>query len=252
MTNKPILKALKKKNYSQIAYDSLLEYINDYLQRADEDDDLKLPAEVSLAEMMSISRATLRQVLTELETEGRILRIHGKGTFINRNYKEVTPFLDCNELIRHQGYVPSHKVLGIEKTKAPTSVTSKLQCGEDDELWKMDTLYYADQNPCIVLRDWILPGSDREKLDLFMMETTFFEFLTDLTGKHGSYEHSDVYADESGIIKKQFGEQFFSAKAVIVHEAVLYDDDNAPICVTLGYFNPDYIHFHFYGKINAE
>ena len=78
MTNKPILKALKKKNYSQIAYDSLLEYINDYLQRADEDDDLKLPAEVSLAEMMSISRATLRQVLTELETEGRILRIHGK------------------------------------------------------------------------------------------------------------------------------------------------------------------------------
>jgi len=41
-----------------------------------------LPSEKKLAEMLRISRHTVRQALSELEREGAVERVHGKGTFV--------------------------------------------------------------------------------------------------------------------------------------------------------------------------
>ena len=43
----------------------------------------KLPVEVHLAEELSVSRDTLRAALKQLETEGLLVRIRSKGTFVN-------------------------------------------------------------------------------------------------------------------------------------------------------------------------
>jgi len=41
-----------------------------------------LPTERELASLLSTSRSTVRQALTELVTEGRLVRRHGSGTYI--------------------------------------------------------------------------------------------------------------------------------------------------------------------------
>ena len=42
----------------------------------------RLPAEPLLAQELGISRATLREALKHLESEGTVHRVHGVGTFI--------------------------------------------------------------------------------------------------------------------------------------------------------------------------
>src|SRR3712207_4980019 len=41
-----------------------------------------LPTERELASVLSTSRTTVRQALTELVTEGRLVRRHGSGTYV--------------------------------------------------------------------------------------------------------------------------------------------------------------------------
>ena len=54
----------------------------------------RLPRETELAEMLSISRTQLRDVLSELEREGYITRRHGVGTLINRHVLQVKNRMD--------------------------------------------------------------------------------------------------------------------------------------------------------------
>ena len=61
-----------KKNLSQSAKENLRTYLNQ-LQRKNVK---KLPPETELAKMLSVSRATIRQALDDLEREGLLLRIH--------------------------------------------------------------------------------------------------------------------------------------------------------------------------------
>lgn len=42
----------------------------------------RLPSELQLSETYSVSRATLREVLSSLEREGLVRRVHGVGTFV--------------------------------------------------------------------------------------------------------------------------------------------------------------------------
>ncbi len=49
-----------------------------------------LPSEHQLAELMSVSRTTVRQTLGDLEREGLVTRVQGKGTFVSERANEQT------------------------------------------------------------------------------------------------------------------------------------------------------------------
>ena len=53
-----------------------------YLASRDVDIEARLPPERQLADQLGVSRAELRKALAELETEGRLWRQVGKGTFL--------------------------------------------------------------------------------------------------------------------------------------------------------------------------
>lgn len=75
-----IMKQIKKINLKSQVRAELEEYIHSL----DLDVANKLPREEELCRILGISRVTLRSVLDDLAAEGIIIRVHGRGTFVNR------------------------------------------------------------------------------------------------------------------------------------------------------------------------
>ena len=90
----------------------------------------QLPSEPELARRMKISRATLRQAITELEEAGLIRRRHGKGTFVTDHAAALRNILNENsgtsDLIRAAGWVPSTTdVVPVVRTTSAREAASR-------------------------------------------------------------------------------------------------------------------------------
>lgn len=71
-------------------------------------DNTKLPAEDTIAQSLSVNRVTVRKALTDLEQEGIVFRIHGKGAFENLEAMQIKaniiPGNEFEQMIIDSGY----------------------------------------------------------------------------------------------------------------------------------------------------
>jgi GntR family transcriptional regulator len=92
-------------------------------------DDSPLPSERQMTADLGVSRATVRQAIQELESEGWLLRKQGKGTFSNTAKVEqrLELLAGFSENMRAQGYEPSSKLLEIGLQSATDAVAYALK-----------------------------------------------------------------------------------------------------------------------------
>ena len=104
-------------------YDKLFKMIND----GEFENEEKLHSEPALAELMGVSRMTLRQAIELLEDDGIIIKIHGKGNFLVKNPKTAKKGLD---ILQHPVYTSvdaTIESLELEfKIEAPSDYTNKV------------------------------------------------------------------------------------------------------------------------------
>ena len=81
----PSIAPIRKKTLSDSVKDSLRKLISEKAFN----EAGKLPPEEELARQLAVSRITIRKALTDLEQEGLLLRIHGRGTFVNPAARQV-------------------------------------------------------------------------------------------------------------------------------------------------------------------
>ena len=106
-----------------------------------------LPSENKLAEFFSVSRMTARKAMDELEREGHITRINGKGSYvrIQKHYSgffRVRPFKLWAEDLN---VTPSTRLLQISVIETPTEVGAVL--GFPDQVILIRRLNYFDDLP---------------------------------------------------------------------------------------------------------
>ena len=106
-----------------------------------------LPSENKLADFFSVSRMTARKAMDELEKEGHIIRVNGKGSFVKtqKHYSgffRVRPFkLWAKDL----NVEPSTKVLKIGIIETPREVAGLL--GFPEQVIEIKRLNYFDELP---------------------------------------------------------------------------------------------------------
>lgn len=106
-----------------------------------------LPSENKLANFFSVSRMTARKAMDELDKEGHITRINGKGSFVKtqKHYSgffRVRPFkLWAKDL----DAIPSTKVLKAGVIETPEDVAAIL--GFPDQVIQVIRLNYLDELP---------------------------------------------------------------------------------------------------------
>jgi GntR family transcriptional regulator len=121
-----------------------------------------LPPEVNLARDFSISRATVRRAMQEMEHEGYIHRIAGKGTFvlrarIDRGLSRMTSF---SENMHERGQKVTSKYLEISHKAPPEHISSLLQIAPDEKLLYIYRQRLADGLPIALTISYVRLPSD--------------------------------------------------------------------------------------------
>jgi GntR family transcriptional regulator len=108
-----------------------------------------LPSETELVEQYQVSRATVRQALDGLVSDGLIVRRRGQGTFVAPHNVEqgLVRIVSFTEDMQRRGLKPSTKLLSAELVSATDMLSGALEVPVGEPLARIDRLRLADGEP---------------------------------------------------------------------------------------------------------
>lgn len=109
----------------------------------------KLPSEHDMVRGFGVSRITVRQALNDLQKEGLIFKIHGKGTFAARPkaVQKLVRVEGFGEAMSGAGRETFSRVLGHRVIRAGASMSARLKIAEGAEVMEIRRQRYLDRNP---------------------------------------------------------------------------------------------------------
>lgn len=231
---------MKKVSQARYLYINVRNAILDAIQEGEIGQNDRLPGEEALAEMFSVSRATIRNALQSMENDGLITKRHGSETIINRVCLGLNMRIDeakgFSDLIAASGHTPRVVYKTLEKVVMESNVTKKLHLEKNSEGYMLTELLSGNGNPVVYLREFY-PNSTLHRIpDLNNIPTDIYK-LSDLYFKEAiSYtirEISTVRENED-LLKAM---RLKSGTGFIRMEEVHYSSENKPIA-----YNETYIH----------
>ncbi|MDE3134342.1 MAG: GntR family transcriptional regulator [Acidobacteriota bacterium] len=126
-----------------------------------------VPTERELATDMRTSRTTVRQALTELVVEGRLVRRQGSGTYVAEPKITWPLYLaSFTEQVEASGFKPSAEVLATHRVAATGELAQQLGLPARAPVYKVERLRFADAFPIAVETSWLpaerFPGLTRQ------------------------------------------------------------------------------------------
>jgi GntR family transcriptional regulator len=119
-----------RENSSVPMYRQLEALLREQIQRGELEVGGRIPSEVQLCERWGISRITTRQALAELERDGLLERVPGKGTFVRKPQGRVTRLTRLSgfgENMEALGLEPGYETLKADKERVSLEVATRLQ-----------------------------------------------------------------------------------------------------------------------------
>lgn len=172
--------------------------LEEYINSMDLEVSKKLPREEELSRLLGISRVTLRSVLDDLAAEGIIIRKHGKGTFVNPHFREISCRFDQGihfmDLIKSNGYTPRMEILYVKIENAEKEIASALKINPGSQVITWLKVFYADEHPCAISYDYVpvefFSEEALEKLKAY--KDSIFYFFHEETGRTITWEKVEI------------------------------------------------------------
>jgi GntR family transcriptional regulator len=230
-------------------------YIRKYIKTMDLEKDNKLPNEDLLADLLGVSRITIRSALNDLASEGIILRRQGKGTFVNHEAMQIkvqlNPVVEFKQMITNSGYTPSVKLLSIETKKSDKTINCMLKLPEDSDIdiAVVKKVFYANGHPCILCIDYFpndLVPAGKEFEKIYNYETSIFEFLNDIAGRTVTWDKIEIMTTcsfNNNELEDVFNCSCDNIKPFLMIKGVNFDSDDNPLIYAEEYIDTDFIRF---------
>jgi GntR family transcriptional regulator len=109
----------------------------------------RMPSESELQEMFEVSRITIRQALGDLQKEGLIFKVHGKGSFVSqpKTTQNITSLQGFAEAMSGDGHEIVNRVLSFEFVAANAEVAARLEIDEGTTVAEIHRVRLLNREP---------------------------------------------------------------------------------------------------------
>lgn len=109
----------------------------------------QMPSESEMIEAFKVSRITVRQALNDLQKEGLIFKIHGKGTFVSKAkaFQELGQLQGFAEAMSRMGHEIYNRLLGLKTVPASSAVAERLQIDPRAPVTEIRRARYLNREP---------------------------------------------------------------------------------------------------------
>jgi len=116
----------------------------------------RLPSESALIARFGVSRITVRQAISELQSAGLVQTINGKGSYVTRPGRGEAhgPLVGILETMRKRGYHARGRMLSHRRLKATAAVARELEVPAGTPVGAVTVLRYRDDVPFVVGTTW--------------------------------------------------------------------------------------------------
>jgi GntR family transcriptional regulator len=212
----------------------------------------RLPSEPALSQQLGVSRATLREAMRTFETQGRIRRKQGSGTYVTHPQNVIETGLEVLEsietLAQRIGLKVTMGALKVEQRPAREDECKILQLSPCQEVTSITRVILAEERPVAYLID-TLPVDILKPQDL---ESSFTGSVLDLLLKRGE---PPLFISRTAInavtaspdVARSMGIQ--RGDVLLLFSADLYTDEGQSIDHSFSYFLPGYFRFHIVRRV---
>jgi GntR family transcriptional regulator len=200
----------------------------------------RLSSEAELCTEYNVSRATVRQALSELMKDGLIYRDRGRGTFVTdgAGLKRLSLKGTIENLIA-AGEGTRIKVLEYKEVTPPPHVAKVLPLGMTQKVFQLEIIRFIPKGPFGYSFIYFPSSLGKMISPKDLNETT--EMITFVEGKLKTKAHRANQTIDVGLAGKVVTENL-SIKPktpLLIIERDYYTRDGSPMFVTITYFRPD-------------
>ncbi|WP_243229456.1 GntR family transcriptional regulator [Microbacterium sp. CIAB417] len=227
-------------------YDQLRQLIIDGIARDGLQPGDPLPGEHRLCERYGISRTVVRQALAQLEHEGLVERVKGKGTFVSRprtSESLVHTLVGLfDDVARRGGHVHSD-VLRHEREEADDEVAAALDVPAGSPVVVLERLRHVDGEPWSLSTTWMPEAVGAVTLGVDLSEASLYRLLDE----HGIHATHGVRSAEATVATHEQALHLgvSAGSALLRLRSISRDADDRPIEYFIAHHRGDRSRFEF-------
>ena len=205
-----------------------------------------LPSEPQLCEDFGVSRTVVRQALAELENEGMVRRVKGKGTFVGHpktSERLVHTLMGLYEDVQERGGEVRSEVLQRERVPASAEIAEKLDVEVGTDVVFLRRMRFVDEEPWALSVAWLPEAAGVHTFSADMTRVSLYQLLErhGFLGATGWRSVEAVLADNESAIHLQLP----VGSPLLKLKSVRRDDRGVPIEYFEALHRGDHSRFEF-------